>query len=358
MPNTLAPGSETHFISHINPYPPLLETSSFFPMERNSDGCNSSDWIYHPLCAGTDQFHTPRFDYFPLEYAYWKTCTRLRRLHSFKYYRFLKICFGARLSVTYNGISDRNCKWSKGPDDGKFALYPAKAGYQLFVLWAEAQPILCGFLRWPHHLTSFSASCPTIFELSHCWTETPYGERLETNCPVLSTFTRSNETTYRDCSPAGYFLNGTANSELPAGWHGMRETYESKSERAFELVQNYTFSNRFIRLPYKQLHWLRGRGWWRLRRLLVWGNLYTRRHALADPDSQIVVDLLLLVLHLYSCIALTNVNFSSEMHTSLHSYESPFRFYVQVIEKFSSIFYVGQNIYWRLFKNTFNIIYN
>ncbi|CBY33917.1 unnamed protein product [Oikopleura dioica] len=70
-------------------------------------------------------------------------------------------------------------------------------------------------------------SCPTIFEFSHCWTETPYGERLETDCPVLSPFLQSYETTYRDCSPTGYFLNGTADSERPAGWHGIRETHDN-----------------------------------------------------------------------------------------------------------------------------------
>jgi len=87
----------------------------------------------------------------------------------------------------------------------------------------------------------FSASCPTIFEFSHCWTETPYGERLETDCPVLSPFLQSYETTYRDCSPTGYFLNGTADSERPAGWHGIRETHDSKSQRASEFVKKKSF---------------------------------------------------------------------------------------------------------------------
>ncbi|CAG5099445.1 Oidioi.mRNA.OKI2018_I69.XSR.g16528.t2.cds [Oikopleura dioica] len=121
--------------------------------------------------------------------------------------------FGARfLDAKHNGIFERNNRIPTEIYKCYHYVSLAQKGCQLPGLCDEAQCDLC-------------AACPTIFELSHCWTETPHGQRLETDCPTDSLLQTQNETTYRDCSPQGYFQNGTADPERPAGWHSIRETH-------------------------------------------------------------------------------------------------------------------------------------
>ena len=138
------------------------------------------------------------------------------------------ISFGTRfLDAKHNGIFERNNRLPTEIYKCYYYVSLAQTGCQLPGLCNEAQCDLCGFLNDLLSKLTFhvKAACPTIFELSHCWTETPHGQRLETDCPTDSLLQTQNETTYRDCSPQGYFRNGTADPERPAGWHSIRETH-------------------------------------------------------------------------------------------------------------------------------------
>ena len=70
-----------------------------------------------------------------------------------------------------------------------------------------------------------SESCPTVFELAHCWKETPHGEYLFTDCPRLNPIPselHASGNTKRPCYAESHDENGTIQ---PAGWVGISDVY-------------------------------------------------------------------------------------------------------------------------------------
>lgn len=91
-------------------------------------------------------------------------------------------------------------------------------------------------------------SCGAIFELGHCWHETPHGEFLNTTCPDPTSLmhsiepAQSNKTTQRYCFPREV-TNGTT---LDAEWMDVWRFYETFHKRDCagldELYQSYDIS--------------------------------------------------------------------------------------------------------------------
>ena len=98
-----------------------------------------------------------------------------------------------------------------------------------------------------------SESCPTIFEIGHCWRETPHDEILYTDCPAMDPFEIEdrNESTSRECFEEKTIENG---SVIPAGWVGIYSLYQGKlidSEQFFYLIGRQLKLKKTLRTQYR-----------------------------------------------------------------------------------------------------------